>query len=111
MVGGGLVVGVVLEVADAVDDVADTEVLVVDTVASGVVESAEPSELSLQAPSAAISPAARTALPHALFIATPPLRGTSRWRQRKLRGDPQIACSHDREGPNCGQWPSSLRLG
>jgi hypothetical protein len=89
--GGGLVVEVVVEIADAVDDVAGTDVLGVDTVASDVVESADPSELSLQAPSAAISPAARTAFPHALFIATPPLRGTSRWRQRKLRGDPQIA--------------------
>jgi hypothetical protein len=81
----------VLEVAATVDDVAGTDELDVVTDCSTLVESADPSELSLQAPSAAISPAARTAFPHALFIATPPLRGTTRWRQRKLRGDPQIA--------------------
>jgi hypothetical protein len=81
----------VVEVVLEVDDVAGTDVLEVVAVSSSVVESAEPSELSLQAPSAAINPGARTALPHAVFIATPPLPGTSGWRQRKLRGDPQIS--------------------
>jgi hypothetical protein len=93
MIVGGTVVDVedVLEVVATVDDVAGTDVLEVTTESSTLVESVDPSELSLQAPSAATNPAARTALPHALFIATPPLPGTSRWRQRKLRGDPQIA--------------------
>lgn len=89
MVGGAFVeVDDVLDVAADVVDVGGAEVVDVVVVATTVVESADPSELSLQAPSAAITPAARTALPHALFIATPPLRDTSRMEAAKAARRP-----------------------
>lgn len=89
MVGGAFVeVDDVLDVAADVVDVGGAEVVDVVVVATTVVESADPSELSLQAPSAAISPAARTAFPHALFIATPPLRDTSRMEAAKAARRP-----------------------
>jgi hypothetical protein len=89
VVGGAFVeVDDGLDVTADVDDAGGIDVVDVVAVTSTVVESADPSELSLQAPSAAITPAARTAFPHALFIATPPLRDTSRMEAAKAARRP-----------------------